>query len=245
MISESETWSEEKLSGIYSSQHHYHQSISDHGAPGVNLLLQWAVGLKNYTSRCQHLGNEKNCRSDSAARYTSMKQEQVRSWAQFCCFEVGLWWEPSLCGLTHGLVLPALLLQCGNPGRSRCLCGLGWEETGVSNTDGYQIWWPIQDMGSGKNIPFLWIADSFKKEYLSFTAVVSWASFVSCRDKEQDEVSSCHQNEIISWLRTFLPTTLVCRPSNRGCAWGTPRHGGSRQLHRDTSWNVKVSAKQL
>lgn len=72
---------------------------------------------------------------------------------------------------------------------------------------------------------------------MSFTAVLSWANFGSCRDKEQDEVSSCHQNEMISWLRAFFPTTLVYRPSNRGCACGTPRHRGSRQLH---SRNVKV-----
>lgn len=46
--------------------------------------------------------------------------------------------------------------------------------------------------------------------------VISRASFVCCGVKERDEFLLYHQNEILSWLKTCFPNTLVCRSSNRG-----------------------------
>lgn len=166
MISEAETWSVEKLLGTHSSQQRYHQSTSDHGAPGFHLLLWWATGPQVLYQEMPTAGKlKKNDRLDSAVRYTTMKQEQVMSWAQFCCSEAGLWWESSPHGLIQGLVLPTLLLQQRNPGRSRCLCGLGWGGNRASNTDGYL--WKDLDVGYGiraqKNVPFCVLLTHLKR----------------------------------------------------------------------------------
>lgn len=98
--------------------------------------------------------------------------------------------------------------------------GLG--ENRAFNTDGCQ--WKDLHMGYGiraqKNVlphSFLCITDSFKKMHLSLGAepFLGQAS-LDAETKSEMRFPSCHQNEILSCLRTCFPTTLVGRPANMG-----------------------------